>query len=372
MLRSKTSGYMSDQEQQRQTKWMNWFMRIHWMVVAVHFVAQLASYWCLPYNASPVEFYLGVLLYPTLLMSAVIGLSHIIMNVWRKWGYYAIFIAGTFVSIVIIHLNADIRIIVSIMLLPILASTTFFKIKLTLITGALQLAAFIGLYLWDAAFRAYLTPFDLIAFPMFLLMSTIIAFFVILRGRELANDLRELLLAKQSLMIENTIMQQRSKTDALTKLFNHISFHEFFENAMLYASQETPFHLAILDIDNFKNINDNYGHHTGDIILARVSEVIRERLSPVDIPSRYGGEEFALLLFDQSFEEAYDKVEKLRRKLSFMKHEELGGKTVTVSVGLISWSPEDTKESLFESADNLMYAAKRSGKNKTVTPFHPA
>jgi diguanylate cyclase (GGDEF)-like protein len=367
-LRSKHSVLLTEQEQQRQTKWMNWYMRIYWLAILVHFLAQLGSYLFLPYPATAKEFYLYALIYPTLVMAAINGATHLVMKLSRRGGFYAIFSGGTMVSAVIIHVNADIRIIGAIMLLPILASTTFYRIKLTLMTAAFQLAAIAGLYYFNASFRNYTTHFDLIAYPLFLLMATIIALFIILRGRELASDLREMLLAKQALMIENTIMQQRSKTDALTKLFNHISFHEFFELAIQYAGQETPFHLAIVDIDNFKQINDNYGHQTGDLILARVSDLIRAHMSPVDIPARYGGEEFALLLFDQTFMEAYNKMERLRRELSFTKHSEIDGKAVTVSIGLKSWTPGDTKESLFEEADSLLYMAKRSGKNKTATP----
>lgn len=361
---------MTEQEQQRQAKWMNWYMRIYWLVILVHALAQLGAYLFLPYEASAEEFYLHVLTYPTLAMAAINGASHLVMKRSRRWGFYAIFSGGTMVSVIIIDVNTDIRIIVAIMLLPILASTTFYRIKLTLMTAAFQLAAIAGLYYWNASFRSYTTHFDLIAYPLFLLMATIIALFIILRGRELASDLREMLLAKQALMIENTIMQQRSKTDALTKLFNHISFHEFFEHAIQYAGQETPFHLAIVDIDNFKKINDTYGHQTGDLMLTRVSDLIRAHMSPIDIPARYGGEEFALLLFDQTFAEAYNKMERLRRELSFTKHKEIDGKAVTVSIGLKSWSPDESKESLFEAADSLLYTAKRTGKNKTATPFH--
>ncbi|KAI7257808.1 hypothetical protein KC345_g10691 [Hortaea werneckii] len=175
--------------------------------------------------------------------------------------------------------------------------------------------------------------------------------------------------AKQDLMIENAIIRKLSTTDALTGLYNHISFHEFYDKALEYGNQGAPFHLALIDIDNFKKINDKYGHRTGDMVLARVAKVIKELISPADLAARYGGEEFAILLFEKTFEEAYTLADTIRRKLAETVHEELEDTAVTVSIGLKSYSDGVTKEQLFEEVDDLLYAAKKSGKNTTLTPL---
>lgn len=236
-------------------------------------------------------------------------------------------------------------------------------------TSGLQAAAFFILYRWDYWFKYYLTDFDLIAIPLFLLVGTLVAGIVIINGRELASDLEATLTAKQDLMIENAVIRKLSTTDALTGLYNHISFHEFYEKALEYGSQGAPFHLALVDIDNFKQINDKYGHRTGDMVLARVAQIIKDHISPADIAARYGGEEFAILLFEKSFEEAYALIEQVRQELSHTSHEEMEQRAVTVSIGLQSYAEGISKEKLFEEVDHLLYTAKHSGKNKTLTPL---
>lgn len=104
-------------------------------------------------------------------------------------------------------------------------------------------------------------------------------------------------------------------------------------------------------------------------MLARVAQVIKEHLSAADIAARYGGEEFAVLLFEKSFEEAYALIEQVRQELSHTSHEEMEQRAVTVSIGLKSYDEGTTKETLFEEVDNLLYTAKHSGKNTTLTPM---
>ncbi|GAA3406014.1 GGDEF domain-containing protein [Paenibacillus hodogayensis] len=357
---------------QRQTRWSKRFITTYWTVIAVHAVAQLLSFLLLPYPADAHTFYYSILLYPTLFMAGIVALAHYIQYVSGKYAYYSLLVAGTVISMVLIHLNADIRIMSAIMLLPIFASTFFFRLRLTFFSASLQIVGFAALYVWDDWFRSFISPFDLIAIPIFIAVSTWVACIIIISGREVWRNLEHTLIAKQDLIVENAIISQLSKTDALTKLFNHIAFHEFYEKALEFGDEGTPFHLCLIDIDNFKTINDTYGHRVGDIILSRVSETIQERISPVDIACRYGGEEFALLLFEQTFDEAYAVIESIRLRLSQTMHEELRDTPVTLSIGLKSYAITDTKQSLFEDVDALLYAAKRSGKNRTVTPFHPA
>ncbi|MFC6652947.1 hypothetical protein [Paenibacillus rhizoplanae] len=117
----------SETSAHRQAKWVKRFLYTYWLVIALHFLAQLGSFVCLPYPMGAHEFYYDVLLYPTLLMSAVVGLTQLVDVAAPKYSFVLLFVAGTIIAMMIIHLNMDIRIIGALMLLPIMASAIFFS-----------------------------------------------------------------------------------------------------------------------------------------------------------------------------------------------------------------------------------------------------
>lgn len=351
----------------KQSKWIHQFFKVYWIVIGVHFFTQWGSFVFLDYDDDAYHFYIYILILPTLLMSLVTLITRLIYIRWNHLSFYVLFSASTLITWTIIYLNYDIRIITALCLLPILSAVVFFKRRLLWIPSVLQLIAFTSLYLADAHFRNYLSSFDVIAVIAFIIVSTFIAHIIVASGIEILADLQLTMSAKQDLIVKNAIMSKLSKTDGLTNLYNQISFRDYYNTAFDYATQGAKLHLALIDIDDFKVINDTYGHQTGDAILGKVSQVIQQHMSSSDIAARYGGEEFALLLFDQTFEEAYALVESIRSSVAELQHPEMNKKCVTVSIGLQSYGSEKTKEQLFEQVDTYLYEAKRTGKNKTVT-----
>jgi len=277
---------------EQEAQWANKLWVAYGCIVGVHFLAQLFSYWFLPYDAHPIEFYIHTLAIPTLQMAAVIFVAQAINQADSRYAFFTLFLAGTFVAVTLIRLNTDIRIISAVFLLPILASALFFRIWLTWFSAALQLLAFVGLYYGSASYRSMLTPFDIIAILCFIVFCAFLMTILMMRGRELYEQLRETLAVKEQLLAQNAAIHQRSKIDALTGLYNQATFHEYFEVAMEYGADPrgaTAFHLAIVDIDDFKSINDTYGHRVGDLVLQRIAAVVREQLPTRDIAARYGG-----------------------------------------------------------------------------------
>ncbi|CAI6039433.1 hypothetical protein PAECIP112173_00951 [Paenibacillus sp. JJ-100] len=341
------------------------------VVVAVHFFIQIGCYLFLNYDRTPLDFIVNVLFWPTAIAVFCILLTSYVDRKFPTCSFYTMSITSTVIAWSMIHVNYDIRIMPAICLLPIFASVLFFNSRRVWFISILQLAGY-GLLLIDPAYRTYLSTFDMISIPFFLILATYVAQIIVTSGVEVLDDLQASMIAKKELIVRNAIMAKQSKTDGLTNLYNQSSFKDFYENAFEYANLGMSLHLALIDIDDFKYINDTYGHRVGDIILEKVSLVIQENITASDIAARYGGEEFALLMFEQSSEQTYDLVELIRQKISLMRHLELGGASITVSIGLRSYSRDLSKDKLFEEVDACLYTAKRTGKNKTVTSISPA
>lgn len=125
--------------------------------------------------------------------------------------------------------------------------------------------------------------------------------------------------------------------------------------------------MAIIDIDNFKAINDTFGHWVGDIVLRKIADCIRNNIHPNDFASRYGGEEFAILIIDQNWETSHQVAETLRQCISKLVIEDLKGHELTASIGLRPYQTGMSKEEWFTKTDQCLYEAKRTGKNKVVS-----
>lgn len=355
----------------KQGRWVRKMLLLYWAIIAVHFIVQLGSYLFLDYRATPYEFYVGTLIVPTLIMCGSNLLAELAHHQYNRFSFVILIVASTVICWMIIRLNYDIRIITALCLLPIFSSVLFFNRRLIWLSFVLQVVVFFSLVAIDGSFRTYFSDFDIVAIPTFLIMSTFIAFIIQASGRDLLVDLYKTQHAQQELMISNAIISKMSMTDGLTKLYNHLSFQTFYEKALEYAKQGAVIHLAVVDIDNFKKINDTYGHQFGDKILESISQIITEQITANDIPARYGGEEFAILMFEHTFEEAYQIVECIRREVEKMTYvEKMQSVSVTVSIGLKSYSEEMNKDTFFQGADDYLYQAKRSGKNKIVTDLN--
>jgi len=123
----------------------------------------------------------------------------------------------------------------------------------------------------------------------------------------------------------------------------------------------------LLDIDNFKKLNDSLGHDAGDAALIHLATVIRETMRPQDTIARYGGEEFIILLPDTSIEDAQTAIVRLQRELTrriFLHNNDR--QLITFSAGVTDFRAEDTQLSVTKRADEAMYAAKQAGKNRVL------
>ncbi|HYH89752.1 MAG TPA: GGDEF domain-containing protein [Solirubrobacteraceae bacterium] len=169
-------------------------------------------------------------------------------------------------------------------------------------------------------------------------------------------------------------VQRQAVTDELTGLFNHRRFQEvMFQEVERAKRFGNEMGLIMLDIDNFKRVNDTYGHMQGDLVLREVARVLRESSREIDEPARYGGEEMAVALPGTDLDGAFNFAERVRHSIESLELPLIeGGGTlrVTASFGAAAFRGDDDgaadKDSLVAAADAALYRAKRSGKNRTV------
>jgi diguanylate cyclase (GGDEF)-like protein len=170
--------------------------------------------------------------------------------------------------------------------------------------------------------------------------------------------------------IEYAHTKRLADTDGLTGLYNRRSFQERLEQEIDRAIRyNRPLSLIMIDIDHFKMYNDTHGHLHGDSILVEVAHFLRTLSRTSDIVVRYGGEEFSLLLPETDLASAEALGQRLREQVerhTFRGTKPLPGKGLTISVGIASYMPPDTKEALLEAADMALYRAKREGRNRVV------
>lgn len=205
-----------------------------------------------------------------------------------------------------------------------------------------------GTYLWFYD-RGKVTRRDDQGKPLFL--SGIV--FDISKRKELEHDLER----------QNKILSEQSSRDSLTSLYNHRAIHENLRTMLENNRSVDPLSVIMLDLDNFKDINDTKGHVFGDCVLVETAKIILANTRRDDISGRYGGEEFLVILPKTSLDEAIERAESIRHAIE--KHYEHDNVSLTISCGIKVYEGETISE-FIHAADLNLYQAKREGKNRVI------
>ena len=185
------------------------------------------------------------------------------------------------------------------------------------------------------------------------------------------EDCRKLSLAAVicGLALESDVFLEESHTDKLTKLRNRMGFFADFKRTYdkVIADPERKLSLFICDIDKFKSVNDTYGHNAGDEVLKNVASIMQKNTEATDGIYRWGGEEFIMIMVDADMEKAAAKAESIRKEIEGATCE-CFGYTIrhTMSFGVTEFDPGNTIEGNISVADEKLYTAKESGRNRVI------
>ena len=192
------------------------------------------------------------------------------------------------------------------------------------------------------------------------LISILFFFYMISLKKNLSNLANDL---KRNYEVLSEETKKVAFEDTLTKAASRLKFDETLKDLIQVASrfEEQRFSIIMLDIDNFKAINDTYGHDYGDIVLKEVARTSKLSLRSSDTFARWGGEEFIVICPFINLQDACKIAEKLRKLISDINFEKIGN--ITCSFGVTEFRQGDCSETIIKRADNLLYQAKENGKN---------
>ena len=198
-----------------------------------------------------------------------------------------------------------------------------------------------------------------------LIFSLLTGGFIFMSG-EIARIRDQLKAGNAQLNVALDKMSDLAITDELTGLYNRRYAMKILEHQKGMADRKAyNFAICFFDLDLFKAINDNYGHHVGDLVLKKFSEIVKGNISDIDYCSRFGGEEFVLILVKKNIEAARQIADNIRRLVDETNFGEIKeGLKVTVSVGVSEFESEEEIEHCLNRADEALYEAKDAGRNQ--------
>jgi len=187
---------------------------------------------------------------------------------------------------------------------------------------------------------------------------------------EIATDITNLKNSENKLLAAKKHAEELANKDALTSLNNRRAFFDLGNQVFKQAVRfQRPVSVIMIDVDHFKNINDNYGHSAGDHVLRVISNLLLKTIREIDILARIGGEEFALILPETNIDDAHQLAERIRQKIFDekikYKDETL---SITSSLGISSCTVKhQSLEDMLIKADDALYIAKKKGRNQVKT-----
>jgi diguanylate cyclase (GGDEF)-like protein len=345
--------------------WNRKLLNYLWVMVGVSFVVPIINY---PFtDLELMEFIVFRIAIP-LSIQLLVMLSLEYLNRKRNSNNDYITILGSMAMVLAMNLAhvTVVHVMLPLFILPIFIGIFTIEAKKILFSFVISFFSFVVLNILHPIFD--FDTVESITFLFVLCSAAYLSLEITKRYKHLNQELLKSVSNEKELLYKNIHMEKMSKMDLPTNLYNHKTFHEHLERLWESFNQNSfEFHLAVLDLDNFKKINDVFGHAVGDVVIRETAEIINAFVDTNDYASRYGGEEFAILFTEKSLHSCLATLELIRKSLEAFKFDDMGSNNVTVSIGIAGANHYRTKEEFFKSADDCLYMAKACGKNQIVT-----
>lgn len=360
----------TDIKKGKPVNWNNKIRKSYWAICIIVALIGVAGWPNIPFDdQTTLEDHIRiVLILQNSILLGIMILAEFIFRIKSRFQDYLIIVIGVCIASTIFSLTAvNVYGNQVIMLVPIVISILFFNYRKVIFAGLLMISTYLTLLMILPSYQGGIPLQQVTLVIGSIMCCSFLALGIVKRGLNIMKEEEKVILEEDRLIRQKLSMGQLVRMDALTGLNNHRTFQEQLQLTMKQrCSQELPIHLAIMDIDNFKHVNDSYGHWAGDIVLRRMGILIDEHTNEDVFAARYGGEEFAILFTSVASSEVAEWLSALYEGLARMQLPETGDLKITISVGCHIVGAREDKETIFQRADQALYVAKSRGKNQVV------
>ncbi len=345
-------------------RWNRDILNVYWCFVAIITLLEVVTIFFAKRDLS--SYIIRNVITPSVQLLIIMTISEIIYRYFpRLVSPVQIVIVGSLLIAVVIYAHADVDGAMTAFFLPLLVAVSYFDKKLLVFTSLINTLSFIVLYLTNESIHSRILPYDFVAVIGLITLGAFLCYTLLNRSFKIIENLERIGQDRDDLLVENAIKDQQTKVDMLTGLYNQHTFHLYLQDLVgQNKSFGIPFYLALFDIDNFKSINDTFGHLAGDEVLKKTASTFKEYVDPNDYVFRFGGDEFAIIFVDKTKDQVEEILNKVVKRISNCSLSSLGDYEITISCGIQQYKSDWTKEELFSRADKLLYSAKESGKNQ--------
>lgn len=351
--------------------WREKIIRVFYIIVGLIFTVELVifvafhNHGLLDPGLSTPRYIFKYIILPTVLNVVVVTLCSAInqLGIKPQIKNYAIVLTVSILAAVVAFIHYIIGAILTVFAIPVFLTILFGQKKMTgvitVVNGIFLAFSTIHTAMFSSTIYFYLNA----AVAVTLLISAYLISTVLIAYNKANSDY---IYASYQTQLS---LNEQARVDSLTGLYNQKTFQSLLKGAMQNAKTlRSPMSLAIIDLDDFKEINDTYGHLEGDQVLLHFTDLIKQQYKDGEAYiSRYGGDEFAVIFPKASKELAYLRLEALRQRCKQMPQSRIRSGLISFSAGISHYLEGDMNETLlFHQADSALYQAKENGKGQTV------